>query len=246
MKSSDIGEQAISKAAKLGIESQLDESESLDVNIRTNPLDLVQGNIESVSIKGEGLVMQQDLRADKLRIETNSISIDSLKAAMGNIELTQPTNARMLAVLKEEDIQRAFDSEFVKDKLKSLAIDYQGETVNVKIEQVKFLLPETGKVEFYADICLIEPDQQEKISFTAIPEVNSAGNCVILKSVEYQQNSQYNEDVAQAIIESAEQILDIRNFELDQMSFKVRKLDVGLGKLTIEADAEIREFPDAS
>ncbi|MEL6911066.1 MAG: DUF2993 domain-containing protein [Cyanobacteria bacterium J06598_4] len=245
VKSSDIGEQAISKAAELGIKSQLDESESLDVNIRSHPLDLVQGNIESVSVEGKGLVMQQDLRADKLRIETNSISIDSLKAVMGDIELTQPTDARMLVVLKEEDIQRAFNSEFVQKKLQSLAINYEGEKVNAKIEQVKFLLPEADKVKFDADVFLIELNRQEKICFTAIPKVNNAGNCVVLQSVKYQQDSQYNDDVGQAIIDSAEQILDIRNFKLSAMSFKVRKLDVKAGTLTIEADAEIREFPDA-
>ncbi|MEO0847929.1 MAG: DUF2993 domain-containing protein [Cyanobacteria bacterium J06648_1] len=245
VKSSDIGEQAISKAAELGIKSQLDESESLDVNIRSHPLDLVQGNIESVSVEGRGLVMQQDLRADKLRIETNSISIDSLKAVMGDIELNQPTDARMLVVLKEEDIQRAFNSEFVQKKLQSLTINYEGEKVNAKIEQVKFLLPEADKVKFDADVFLIELNRQEKICFTAIPKVNDAGSCVVLQSVKYQQDSQYNDDVGQAIIDSAEQILDIRNFKLSAMSFKVRKLDVKAGTLTIEADAEIREFPDA-
>lgn len=81
---------------------------------------------------------------------------------------------------------------------------------------------------------------------TAIPEVNNDGNCIELKSVEYLQDAEYNVDVAKAIINSAEEILDLRNFELDAMSLRVRKLDVNLGKLTIEADAEIKNFPDAS
>lgn len=240
-----MGEEAISKAAELGLESQLDESENLDVRIRTNPIDLVQGGIESVSVKGDGLVMKKDLRAEKLRIETNSISINSIKAAMGNIELTQPSDARMLMVLKEEDIQNAFNSDFVKEKLQDLEIDYKDKKVNIKIDRVKFLLPEVKKVKLDAEIHLIEEDKKEKISFTAIPEVNSDGNCIVLKSIEYLQDSEYNDDVAKAIVNSTEQILDIRNFELDQMSFRVRKLDVDLGKLTIEADAEIKEFPNA-
>lgn len=94
MTSLDAGEQAINNLAKAGIESQLDEAEGLDVNLQTNPLDLMQGKIKSVSVKGDGLVMQKELRADKLRIETNGIAINSIKAAMGNIELIQPTDAR--------------------------------------------------------------------------------------------------------------------------------------------------------
>ncbi len=246
MNLSDMGENAIDEMAKAGIETQLDEVEELDVNLRTDPLDLMQGKIESVSVKGDGLVMQKELRAEKLRVETNSIAIDSIKAAMGNIELIQPTEARMLVVLKEEDIQNAFNCEYVKDKLQSLKIDYKGEKVTVKIEQIKFILSEVRKVKLDADIYLVEKQQNEKISLTAIPEINSTGNRIKLESVEYLQDAEYNTEVAQAIIDSAEEILDLRNFELDEMSLRVRKLNVNLGKLTIEADAEITSFPDAS
>ena len=245
MNSPDIGEQAISKAAEVGLESQLDEAEDLDVDIRSNPLDLVQGKVDSVSVKGEGLVMQKELRAEKLRIETDSIDIDPMKAALGNIELNKPTDARMLVVLKEEDVQRAFNSDYVKNKLQGLKINYGDETATAKIEQVNFSLPDSGKVKLEADINLVEKEQKEKISFTTVPEVNSAGNNINLKSIEYDKEAEYNKNVAEAIIASAEEILDLRNFELDEMSLRVRKLDVEAGKLTIEADAQIEDFPDA-
>ena len=246
MTSPNVGEKAIDKLAKVGIESQLDTTESLDVNIRTNPLDLMQGEIESVSVKGDGLVMKKELRAEKLQIETGNIAINSIKAAMGNIELTKPTDARMLVVLKEADLQNAFNCEYVKNKLQNLEIDYQGEQVTVRIEQIKFLLPDTGKVKLEADIYLVEKERDEKISLTAIPKIDGAGNCIKLESVEYLQNANSNADVAKAMLKSAEEILDLRNFELDEMSLRVRKLDVDLGKLTIEADAEIKDFPQAS
>ena len=246
MDSSNVGEQAINKIAKAGIESQLDATEGLDVNIRTSPLDLMQGEIESVSVKGDGLVMKKELRAEKLRIETNSIAINSIKAAMGNIELIKPTDARMLVVLKEEDLQKAFNCEYVKDKLPNLQIDYEGEKATIRIEQIKFLLPDIGKVKLEANIYLVEKDQHEKISLTAIPKIDNAGECINLESVEYLQDTKYNADIAKAILDSAEEILDLRNFEIDEMSLKVRKLDVDLGKLTLEADAEIKNFPQAS
>lgn len=245
MNSPDIGEQAISKAAEVGLETQLDQAEDLDVDIRSNPVDLVQGEVDSVSVKGEGLVMQKELRAEKLRIETDSIDIDPMKAALGDIELSQPTDARMLVVLKEEDVQRAFNSDYVKNKLQGLKINYGDETATAEIEQVNFSLPDSGKVKLEADINLIEKEENEKISFTAVPEVNSAGNSINLKSIEYDEEAEYNQNVAKAIIASAEEILDLRNFELDEMSLRVRKLDVQAGKLTIEADAEIEGFPDA-
>ena len=246
MSSKNAGEQAISKAAELGLSSQLDEAENLDVDIRTNPLDLMQGEIDSVSVKGEGLVMKKELRAEKLRIETSSISVNSIKAAMGNIELTQPTDARMLVTLKEEDLQNALNSEYIKDKLENLEIESEGNKIKVKIERVEFTLLDDGKIGLKADVYLTEQDSHEKISLTAIPEIDNAGNCIKLESVEYLQDAGCNLEVAKAIVNSAEEILDLRNFELDTMSLQVRKLDVKLGKLTIEADAEIRNFPQTS
>ena len=245
MNSPDIGEQAISKAAEVGMESQLDQAEDLDVDVRTDAIDAVQGNLDAVSVKGKGLVMQKELRAEKLQIETDSISIDPMKAALGNIEMEQPTDARMLVVLKQEDVQRAFNSDFVKDKLQNLKIDYGNETATAQIKQVNFTLPEPGKVNLEADLNLVEKEQDAKINFTAVPEVSSTGNSITLKSVEYLEEAEYNQNVAKAIIDSTEEILDLRNFELDEMSLKVRKLDVDAGKLTIEADAMIEEFPDA-
>ncbi len=241
-----MGEQAISKATELGIASQLDEAENLDVDVRTNPLDIMQGKIDSVSVRGEGLVVKKELRAEKLRIETSSISINSIKAAMGNIELIRPTDARMLVVLKEEDLQNALNSEYIKNKLQNLEIEYEGDKVNAKIEGVKFILLDDGTIGLNANVYLAEQDSQEKISLTTVPEIDPAGNCINLNSVKYLQNAHCNLEIAKAIINSAEEILDLRNFQLDTMSLRVRKLDVKLGKLTIEADAEIKDIPQTA
>ena len=246
MFSSNMGEQAISKAAELGIASQLDEAQNLDVDVRTNPLDIMQGKIDSVSVRGEGLVVKKELRAEKLRIETSSISINSIKAAMGNIELIRPTDARMLVVLKEEDLQNALNSQYIKNKLQNLEIEYEANKVNAKIEGVKFVLLDNGTIGLNADVYLVEQDSQEKISLTTIPEIDHAGNCIHLTSVKYLQNTHCNLEIAKAIINSAEEILNLRNFQLDTMSLRVRKLDVKLGKLTIEADAEIKDIPQTA
>jgi hypothetical protein len=52
-----IGEKALNKAAEIGLSSQLDEVDNLEVNIQTEPLKLIQEEVEQVHIAGEGLVM---------------------------------------------------------------------------------------------------------------------------------------------------------------------------------------------
>ncbi|MEK0178335.1 MAG: DUF2993 domain-containing protein [Oscillatoriales cyanobacterium] len=73
-----LGEQAIDKVVEIAISSQLDESESLSVNVQTQPMQLAQGEVDSVTIDGEGLVLKQDLRVAKLQVKVNDISVNPL------------------------------------------------------------------------------------------------------------------------------------------------------------------------
>lgn len=244
MNKPDIGEQAVSKAAEVGIETQLDDVEEVDVDIRTNPLDLAGGKLESVTVDGKGMVMQKDLRAERLVLATDSIEIDSLKAAFGDIELEQNTDAEAKIVLLEEDIQRAFNSGYIKNKLQNRQVDLDGETVTVDVNNIQFSLPGEEKVSIKADLKIGETDTDKHISLSAKPTIDANGNKIALENVEYPDGEEGNPELTKAIIESTEEILDLRNFELDEMSLQIDKLDVRKGKITIAGSALIREFPD--
>jgi hypothetical protein len=242
----DIGEQAISKAAEIGLSTQLDEVEKLDVDIRTNPIDLMQGKLQSVGIEGEGLVMQKDLRAEELNIQTNEVAINSVKAAFGNIELTHPTTAKARIVLTETDIERAFNSEFVKQKLQNLKIYSQDRSLTANINKIKFGLPEASKVSLEADLAIVETETQEKVAFTAVPSISADGNSVALEEVTYPKDKEYASELTSALLDSASTILNLKNFDLKEMSLRLKELNVQPGKMILIADAEIREFPDAN
>lgn len=245
MSSQDMGEQAISKAAEVGINSQLDEVESLDVDVEANPLEVAQGNIESVTIDAKGMVMNKDLRTERLVLQTDSIAVDTLKAAFGNIELEHSTNAEAKIVLKEEDLQRAFNSEYIQNKLKNQKVDIDDETVTVNAENVKFELPGDEKISLSAEIDIAESSETKKIGVSAKPRVEENGNKIVLEDVEYPNGENTNPELTQALLDSTSELLDLRNFELDEMSLQIKRLDVRQGKMTITAHAEIREFPNS-
>ena len=143
---SGLGEQAINKAAEIGISNQLDEVEKLDVNIETDPLKLVSGSVDSVEIIGEGLVMKQDLRIEEMQLQTGSVSINPISAAFGKIELDRPTEAEAHVVLTEEDINRAFNSDFLHKKMEKLDVHVNGELAKVDNRTIEFGLPGEGKI----------------------------------------------------------------------------------------------------
>lgn len=243
MNQPDLGEQAISKAAQIGIENQLDEVENLNVDVRANPLDLVSGKLESVTVDGKGMVMNKELRAERLILQTDEIAINSIKAALGNIELTQETNAKAKIVLLEADLQRAFNSEYIKGKLQNQKLNLSGETVTVNASNVKFTLPGDNKIGLEADIEIAESQTTKHIALSAKPSLDADGNKIAIAEVEH--HDQENAAFAQALLDSTEELLDLRNFQLDTMSLKLDKLDVGQGKIIMAASAVLREFPDS-
>ncbi len=243
MNKPDLGEQAISKAAEIGIESQLDEAENVNVDVRANPLDMMSGELESVTVDGKGMVMEKDLRAERLILQTDEIAIDSMKAALGNIELTRNTNAEAKIVLLEADIQRAFNSEYIENRLENQQVHIDGETVTVNVRNVKFALPGDEKINLKADIDIVESKQAKQIALSAKPELDADGNKIAIANVEYQNPE--DADFAKALLDSTKEVLDLRNFELDEMSLQLDKLEVSSGKIIMAASAVVREFPDS-
>ncbi|MFB2982333.1 DUF2993 domain-containing protein [Microseira sp. BLCC-F43] len=241
----DLGEQAISKAAEIGLASQLDEVEELNVDIRTNPIKLIQGELESVSIEGKGLVMQQDLRAEELKVNIDNIAINPLSAAFGKIELNHPTEAETYVVLTEADIDRAFNSEFLSEKLQNQKVHVNGQPITLDTKQVEFRLPGEGKFALKADVFMQETGETKQVYFTAVPRMREGGNRLSLEEVQYAEGEEISPELTQALLEQSSELLDLRNFELQGMSLRLKHLDVQPGKLTLQAEALVTQFPSS-
>ena len=243
MDNPDLGEQAISKAAEMGMRSQLDEVEALETDIRTDPIKLMQGELDSVDIKGKGLVMQKDLRTEELDVHTGNISVNPFKAAFGDIELERPTNADAHMVLTEQDIERAFNSQYIQDKLQNIQVNMDGQPMTVNAGNIEFRLPQAGQVALSADVKVVESGETRPVAFTAKPTVGAGGHQVVLEDVQYQEGKEASPELTQALLDSASELLNLRNFELQGMSLQLKQLDIQPGRLTLEAKAQVRKFP---
>ena len=241
----DFGEQALSKAVEIGLSTQLDEVENLEVDIRTDPGKLLQGELESVKIEGQGLVMQKDLRAEELEVKTNSIAINPLSAAFGKIELTRPTEADAHVVLAEQDMERAFNSEYIHDKLQNLDVNVDGQAMTIDTRQVQFRLPGDGKIALNAEILLNKTGETKQVSFTTVPRMSAGGEQISLDEVQYAEGQEVSPELTAALLERAGELLNLRNFELEGMSLRLKGLDVQKGKLTLQANAYVEKFPNS-
>lgn len=238
-----LGEQALNKAAEVGISSQLDKVEHLDVDIKTTPLELLHGQVDDVKIAGDGLVMKKDLRVDQLDMHMSGVAVNPLSIAFGKIELTKPTDASVRAVLTEVDINRAFNSEYVRSQLSNLPVQLDGESTTIDAEQVEFHLPGDNKIELKASVLI--GDRTEQVAFSATPIVNSNGQTVTLENVEYGEGEELSPELTKALVNQASEILNLSNFDLQGMSLRIKKLKVETGKLTLQAEAHIEQIPSA-
>jgi len=238
-----MGEEALNKVAEIGLASQLDEVENLDVDIKTDPLKLIQGEVDSVTIDGDGLVMQGDLRVEELDMQMSSVAINPLSVALGKIELTKPTEASVRAVLTEADINRAFNSSYVRQQLQQQQIHVDGQPVTVDAQQVDFRLPGGGKVVLNASVMLQETGETHQVAFSAVPCVSTSGQTVSLDNVEYGDTEELSPELTQALIEETSEILNLSNFDLEGMTLKINNLQVEAGKITLQAQARVEQIP---
>lgn len=242
---SDLGGQALNKVAEIGISSQLDEVKNLDVEIETDSLKLISGAVDSVSIKAEGLVMQHDLRIEEMEVHTGHVALNPLSVAFGKIELTRPTDADTHVVLTEKDINRAFNSDFIRDKMQDLNVHVNGELATVDAHQIEFGLPGDGKIFLSTTVTLQTTQEQKRVAFTTVPKVGQCGQQVLLEEVQYVEGQDLPPELTEALLSQARELLNLKNFELDGMALRLKKLDVQKGRLVLESEAHVDHFPSS-
>jgi hypothetical protein len=240
----NLGEQALSKAAELGITSQLDEVEKMDVDIRTDPLKLVQGKVDSVSITGEGMVMKQDLRMESMEINTGSVAIDPGSAIFGKVELTEPADADANIVLTETDLNRAFTSEYLRKKLQNLEVQLPDRVLLVNVRRANLGLPENETITIDADIFLKDTAEMKSFSAIAKPQLQDNGKRIDLEMVSAE-GEDMSPELVTALFKKITEFLDLRNFDIKGMSLQLKNLVVQPGKLILQAATKIENFPSA-
>lgn len=242
-KNDDLGAQALNSTAEVALSSQLDEAKQLDVDIDSDPGKLIQGKIDSLEIEGKGLVMQQDLRMEELNMQVTNIAINPLSALGGKIELTEPGHGRAQVILTEADMNRAFASEYLNDKLRSLDIEVEGKPVKIDTQKVQCHLLNDGKISLDTEILRSDTGQTQSVSFTTKPQVVSGGKGVVLEDIQYAEGKELPPELSQALVDKVADILNLRSFDLEGMSLSIDKLQVEAGQLKIEAQARIEKIP---
>ena len=238
----NLGEQALNKIAKLALSSQLEDADSLQVQVKTDPEKLARGELESLLIEGEGLVVETDLRLQVLEIAMKAIAVSPLKALRGKIELTQPSQGSARIVLTESDLNCALNSPDLRAKINVLDTYLSTGDIKLTVPQKKCQLREDGTVAVEAIVQLQPSGETKEVAFTTTPNA-SGSKGVVLEDIQYEPGKELSEDLTQAFLDKAEKMLDLRNFEKQGLALRINHLNIEAGKITLLAAADITEFP---
>lgn len=241
--SPDLGEQALSKVAEVGIASQLDEVEELTVEIRTNPGKLIQGEVDSVAISGKGMVMKRDLRMESIEVQTAKVSINPLSVIFGNVELDQPADADAQIVLTEDDLNRAIASDYLADKLQGLKLKIEEQMHTVKLQQANIQLLAAGTMFLDINFLLEESNEAKTLSASVIPKVREDGQRIDLEILSIEGQG-LTPELGIAVLNQIKTLLDLNNFDLPGMTLWLQRFDIQAGKMIIHAKTNIQQIPN--
>ncbi len=236
--------QALSEAAAMTISTQLDEVENLDVDVRTNLFSMVQGQADSVSISGQGLLMQKDIRVQEMELHTDSIAINPLSALFGQIKLDEPIDARARLVLTEQDLNRALSSDFIRSQFPSLELNVEGQIVVLTPQHLEVLLSAARKMTIKGSVLLQENDTSRVINFIAIICPRTLEQPLSLEAFHCADGDSVTLEFAIALMHKAKELVNSPFIELEGMALRVKDLEMQEGSITIHTEAYVREIPN--
>jgi hypothetical protein len=244
-----LEEQALSQAVEMGISSQIESAESLNVQVRTDLLKAVQGTVDSVSVTGTGMVVQPDVRVESMELHTDRISINPISALLGQVNLDQPVNTVARMVFTEVDLNQTLNSDYVRDKLSAVSLTVEGESVPVEMQLPMAIdLQTPGKIGFSGTLLVHEsagvaPVAKREISFQAVLVPRTDEHSTLIESFECQPGQGMSLPFAIALLQKGQELLQSPYLELGGMAVRVKQLAVEPGTLILQGEAHIYQMP---
>ncbi|MEH2067031.1 MAG: DUF2993 domain-containing protein [Nostoc sp.] len=241
-----LEEKLLSQEAERKISEKLDEVEQIEIDVQTDLLKIAQGQADGVSVAGEGLVIQQDIRVQEIKLQTDSINIDPLSVIFGQIKLNQPVNAIAKITLTQADINRALSSELVREQMQSLELDVDGQIVSLELQKIQVFLPGAGKMEFRGKVLLKEMGNTRPLAYTAIATPRTDSQPIMLESFNCTEGNGISIELITALMHKAKEFINLPYYTWEDMKFTIKELKVEIGNLILTVETQVRQIPSSS
>ncbi|NJL20419.1 MAG: DUF2993 domain-containing protein [Leptolyngbyaceae cyanobacterium SM1_3_5] len=237
-------EQVISQAIELGLSTQIETAEALNVEVHTDLLKVAQGEADSVAIDGKGVVLQPDVRVEQMALRTDRLAINPLSALLGQVKFKEPLNAQARMVLTSDDLNRAMNSDFVQSKLAAIDLVVEGVTIPIEMQPPLAIdLSVPGKMRFSGTMLAHYPDGIRPTSFTAVCCPRQGNQPPLLESFDCQPGQGVTIPFTIALMQKAQDLLKSPYLGLEGMILHIKELTVIDDSLILSGEALLAEIP---
>ncbi len=244
-KKPQFGEQALNKIVEIALASQLEQAERLEVRIKTDLSKLAQGELDSIAIKIDGLLMPPNLLVEELQLQINRINVKPRSAIFGKIILTQPCEGTIRIVINEDSLTRILNSKSFYEYLPQKPGSVEDKRIVIDVQQLRCFLLADGKIAFNCQVLEGKTGEAQTLAFSAIPRIAADRHKIILQDVDYLNGKELLPELTAALVAQVSEVLSFREFQQRGMSLRIGQINVAVGKLTLEADVLVEQFPSA-
>ncbi|XGV96066.1 MAG: DUF2993 domain-containing protein [Leptolyngbya sp. BL-A-14] len=238
-----LEEQAISQVVQAGLSSQLDDAEDLSVNVRTDLGKAAQGKVDSVSVSGKGISLQ-NIRIQALDVQTDQVALNPLSALLGNLKLNHSVDATARVLLTEADVNQAINAPAIVTKIPPLALNVEDEIVTVKLQHpLAIKLPDVDKVLLDGKASLETTTSTRTIEFSVVIVPRTDEHPVLMEAFQCQPGEGLSIEFLIALMKRFKELLDQPYYDVEGTAFRVETLAVQAGQLVAEVATHITEIP---
>ncbi|WP_298906597.1 DUF2993 domain-containing protein [uncultured Nostoc sp.] len=241
----NLEEKVLSQGAEMMVSQALDEVEKIDINVETDLFKILQGQADGVSFAGKGLVIQDDIRVQEIKLQTDSIDINPFSALFGKIEFNESVNAIGHIVVTEVDINRALTSDLIRTQMQNLELNVDGEIVSFEPQKIQVFLPGEGKIECRGRVLLKEIGNTRPFAYTALLRPRTHSQPAMLESFNCTEGEGVSIELVTALMQKAKELMNIKVFKWEDIKFSIKDIKVEIGSLTLMVEANVKQIPSS-
>lgn len=232
-----IGENTINRIAEMALARQIEHAEKVSVKVKTDPEKLAQGFLESITIYGEGLMLNHYLRVQEMKIKLNEITVHPFKALMGNIQLLQPSLGTIHVILSEKDIEQSLRVQKWSETLEEHLLNH------LSIQQVSSQISKPGQISVTTQLEVKITGEIQEVLLKAIPTIDLSSE-IVLREIQETENK-LSALVNEIILKELKQALNFNSFHIDGLDYEMQQLTFQPGQLILQGIAIMSRFPRA-
>ncbi|HIK07453.1 MAG TPA: DUF2993 domain-containing protein [Trichormus sp. M33_DOE_039] len=241
----NLEEQIVSQAAERSVSDQLAAAEQIDIYVQTDFLKIVQGQADAVTVAGQGLVTKQNLRVQEIKLKTDGIAINPVKAIFGQIQLHKPVNLIARIILNEADINYNLSSDFARQLVHKFELDIDEVIYKFELEDLQIILPGDTEIELIGTIHIKAENNRHTLGFNALFCPRTDSRPIILKRFHCTQGEGVSLEFIVPLMQKVQELVNLPYLEWEDIKFRIKNLQAQKENLILLVEANLNQVPDS-